>query len=105
MASGEDETQKVVTNIVVESRFEIRHSHLFLLHLAAEFFVLALKQLVAAEVIDGAMFGRSHEPGARIVRDTCLGPLLERSDESVLCEVLGKAQVARDSRETSDEPG
>jgi len=31
---------------------------------AAELFVFTLKQLVTAEEVDGAMFGRGHEPGA-----------------------------------------
>jgi len=32
-------------------------------------------------------------------------PLLERGDESVLCEFLGKTDIADDARETGDDPG
>ena len=50
------------------------------------------------------MFGRGHKPGSRVVWDARLRPLFERSDESILSEVLGDADVAHDSREAGDEP-
>jgi len=43
--------------------------HLLHLKLAAEFFVFAFEELVAAPVIDGAMLRGGHEPGAGIVWD------------------------------------
>ena len=51
------------------------------------------------------MLRRGHEPGARVVRDARLRPLLERGDERVLREILGQADVAHDAREAGDEPG
>ena len=51
------------------------------------------------------MLRGGHEPGARVVRDARLRPLLERGDESVLRELLGEADVAHDPREAGDEPG
>ena len=75
------------------------------LELAAELLVLALEQRVAAQQIDRAMLRRGHEPGAWIVRDARLRPLLERGDERVLRELLGQADVAHDAREAGDEPG
>ena len=75
------------------------------LQLAAELLVLALEPLSPAQEVDGAVFRRGHEPGARVVRDARLGPLLERRDERVLGELLGKTDVAHDPRETGDEPG
>src|SRR5271167_1440538 len=105
MTSGEHETQEVVANVVVESRFKIWHGHLFLFKLATEFFVLAFQHGVSTEVINGTMLGGGHEPGARVVRDARLRPLFERGNESILCEVLGKADVADDPHETGDEPG
>src|SRR5579864_3495012 len=104
MTRDKDQAQQVIAEIVVESRFKIRHGHLFLFKLATEFFVLALQHGVSAEVVNGTMLGGGHEPGARVVRDARLRPLLERSDESVLCEILGKADIADDPRETGDEP-
>ncbi len=55
--------------------------------------------------VDRAMLRGGHEPGARVVRDARLRPLLERGDERVLREILGQADVAHDPRETGDEPG
>ena len=74
------------------------------LDLAAESLVLAFEQLVAAQVVDGAMLRGGHEPGARVVRDADCRPLLERGDEGILREFLGKTDVAHDPRETGDDP-
>ncbi len=106
MTGGEDEAQQVVAHVIVERGVEIRHGHLLLrFELAAELLVLALEPLVSAEEIDGAMFRRGHEPGARVVRDARLRPLLERGDKSILRQLFGKADIAHDPRETGDEPG
>ena len=72
--------------------------------LAAEFFVLALEPRVSAEVVDRAMFRGGHQPGARIVRDARLRPLLERGDQGILRQVLGHADIAHDPRQPGDEP-
>src|SRR6267143_3186426 len=106
MAGYEYEAQEVVANVIVDRGFEIRHRHLLLgLDLAAEFFVLALEPLVSAQEIDCTMLRGSHQPGARIVRDARLRPLLERGDESVLRQLLGMTHIAHDPRETRDDPG
>jgi len=104
MTGSEYKAQEIVANVVVESRFKIRHCHLFLFEVAAKFFVLALKPRVSPEVIDGTMLGGRHEPGARIVRNTGLRPLLERGDQSILREIFGNTDVPHDPRETGDEP-
>ena len=72
--------------------------------LAAELLGLALEHLAAAEAVDRAVLGGGHEPGARVVRDARLGPLLERRDQRVLGEVLGEADVAHDGQ-PGDQPG
>ena len=69
MTGGEDEAEQVVADVIVDCCVEIRHGHFLGDELATEFLVLALEPRVAAEEIDGAMFGGSHEPGARVVRD------------------------------------
>src|SRR4051794_19493085 len=51
------------------------------------------------------MLRGGHEPGARVVRNARLRPLLERGDESILGKILGKTDVAHDPRQTGDEPG
>src|SRR5579864_5251100 len=53
MTRDKDQAQQVIAEIVVESRFKIRHGHLFLFKLATEFFVLALQHGVSAEVVNG----------------------------------------------------
>jgi hypothetical protein len=105
MARDEYETEQIVTDIIVESSIEIWHDHLSGSELAAEVFVLALKQRIAAEIIDGTMLGRGHKPGSRIFRDARLRPLFEGGYESILGEVLGDADIAHNPREAGDEPG
>ena len=107
MAGREDKAQEVVADVVVEGRVEIRRGSL-LLGFAAH--GRSPRACVPAAccgvpVIDGAMFRGGHEPGARVVRDARLRPLLERGDQSVLRELLGQADVAHDPRQTGDEPG
>ena len=81
MARYENETQEVVANIIVERGFEIRHGHLLLrLKFATQLRVLELKTLVATPKIDGAILRGGHQPRARIVWNSGLRPLLERSD-------------------------
>ena len=52
----------------------------------------------APHQVDRAVLGGGHQPGARVVRDAGLRPLLERRDERVLGELLGQADVAHDAR-------
>src|SRR5437899_3003892 len=105
MTGYEHEAQQVIAHIVVERSFEIRHSHLLSLKLTTDLLVLALEPRASAEVIHSTMLGGGHEPGAWVVRDARFRPLLERGDESILCEVLGNADIAHDPREAGDEPG
>jgi hypothetical protein len=113
MAGGEHESQEVVANVIVKRGVEIFHRDLAgtdlaspdLLDdtLATEFFVLALNPRIAAEVINGAMLGGGHQPGARIVRDARLRPLLESGDQGILCQVFRDADIAHDPRQAGDE--
>jgi hypothetical protein len=70
----------------------------------AEIFVLALETLLAPHEIDGAVFGRAHEPRPGVVRDAVAWPLLERCHHRILGELLGEPDVAHDARESGDEP-
>ena len=95
VARREYEPQQVVSHIVVYRGVEVgRRSILFVAELIAELLVLAIEQLVPAELIDRAVFGRGHQPGSRIVRDARLWPLLEGRDQRVLREVFGQAHIA-----------
>ena len=51
--------------------------------------MLAVKKRVTAEVIDGTMLRRGHQPGAGIFGNTRFRPLLESGDEGILGQVLG----------------
>jgi hypothetical protein len=67
--------------------------------------VLALEEGVAAEEIDGTMFGCGHEPCAGIGWGFGLRPLFQRGDEGFLGEIFGEADVAGEAREARDEAG
>src|SRR6266853_471311 len=108
MAGREHEAQEIVADVVVhtvdQGGFEIRRGYLlFELHLADELLVLALEELVPAEVIQRAVLRGGHEPGARAVRDARLRPSLEGGDEGVLREFLGETDVAHHPREAGDD--
>jgi hypothetical protein len=66
--------------------------------------MLLLSHAAMPEVIDCPAPRGGHEPRARIAGNAGLRPLLERSDESILREVLGEADVPHDSHETADKP-
>src|SRR3989454_12248744 len=51
------------------------------------------------------MFRGPHEPRARPLGHAFGGPLLERGNEGVLCELLGRPDVADDASQPGDEPG
>ena len=104
MTGREHKAQQVVTDVIVDRGVEIRHGYLLLgLELPTELLVLALEPLVSPQQVDRTMLRRSHEPGARIVRDARLRPPLERGDERILRELLGETDVAYDPREAGDE--
>ena len=107
MTRHEHQSQQIVFDVVVQvCGVEIRHGHVLLrLQLATEFLVLALEQLVATKVIDGAMLRGGHEPRARIVRNARLRPPLQRDDQRVLRELFGHTHVADDPRQPGDQPG
>ena len=105
MAGGEDQAQQVVADVVVERGIEVgRCAFAVDLELAAELLVLALHQLGAAQPVDGAVLGRGHQPGAGLVGDAGLRPLLERGDERVLRQLLGQPDVAHHARQAGDQP-
>jgi hypothetical protein len=105
MAGDEHEAEKIIAHIVIELSFKIRHSHLLGLKLAAKFLVFEFQPRAPAEVIDSAMLGCGHEPGARIFRYARLRPLFERRDQSVLRQVFREANIAHHTCECRDEPG
>src|SRR5258708_4394471 len=106
MTGYEHEAQEVIADVIVKRGIEIRHRTLLLgLELATKLLMLALKPLVSAEQVNRTVFRGGHEPGARVVRDARVRPLLERGNESVLGEFLGKTHIAHDPCETGDDLG
>ena len=65
--------------------------------------MFAFEQPVAAEVVDRAMLGGSHEPRPRPFRDAGPRPLLERCYERLLRKLLGNADIAHHAGEAGDE--
>ena len=99
MTGGEHETQEIVADLIVERPVEIRGGHPGPgLGLATKLLLLALEQRSPAQQVDRTMLSGGHKPGARIVRDARLRPLLERRDESILSQLLGETDVAHDAR-------
>ena len=92
--------------VVVDGGVEIVHRAVAsVLDATDDLLLLSLEHPAAAKEVDGAVLRRGHEPGARVVRDACLRPLLERGDERVLRQVLGEADVPHDPDEPRDHLG
>ena len=103
MACREHEAQQVVADVVVDLGFECgRELGLIRFDLVAKLFVLALDELAAAYAVDRPVLRGGREPRARIVGHAAIRPLLERSDERILCELLGESDIAHDAREARD---
>ena len=104
MARHEDEAEEVVPDVLIDRRVRV-DALLSQLDIAPHLFVLALERLAAADRVDRAMLRRRHQPGARLLRHARGGPLLERGNESVLRELLGRPDVADETSQPGDEPG
>lgn len=106
MTGGEYQAQKIVADVIVECRIEIVHDGLLpTVEIATDLFVLALDQRLAAEPVDRPVLRGCHEPRTGVVGDACLGPVLQRRDKCVLRQLLGKTDIAHDSREPGNDPG
>src|SRR5215472_18189256 len=93
MTRDEYQAQHVVSDVVIHSSGEIRHLHLAFGHFAPEDFMLALSHRAVANVVDGSMFRRPHEPRAWILWNAGFRPLLECYDQGVLGEFFRHAHV------------
>jgi len=105
MAGDEYQPQQIVANIVIHGSSEVGDCIFTLGEFAAENLVLAVDQCPSAEVVDGAMFRRGHQPGARILGDARFRPLLKSGNQCVLCEFLGNPNVAYDSSQPGNYAG
>ena len=104
MAGNEHQAKKVVADVIVESRIEVGHRGVLPgFELVTQLLMLALEELVAAQSVDGAMLGGCHQPGSRFVGHAGFRPLLERSNERVLREILGDPDVTDYARQTANE--
>jgi hypothetical protein len=80
VTGGEDESEEVVADVVVEGTVQVGGLALDVAA-AAEVGELPLEALFAAEAVDGPVFGGAHEPGPRVVGDAGRRPLLQGGDQ------------------------
>ena len=78
MASGEDQAQQLVADIVVQRGIRIGHRLLLLLQVAYQHLVLAIEHAAAAQLIQRASFGCRHQPSRGLFRHAGCGPMFER---------------------------
>jgi hypothetical protein len=106
MTGNEDQPQQVVANIVIEGVVEGPNGGcLLVFELVSQLGVFALEKLLAAEQIDGAMLGGRHQPRAGVAGHAFARPLLERGDERVVREILGRLEIAGNPRQGGDQAG
>ena len=100
MAGGEDEPQQIVAHIIIERRLDLARERLLpLFEVVPQLLVLAIEHFGAAEMIDRAMLGGRHQPGAGVVRNARCRPLLERRHERIVREIFGQPHVAHHARQ------
>jgi hypothetical protein len=56
------------------------------------------------ELINSAALGDSHQPSARVVRDTGFRPLRQRGYKRVLRKILGQPHISYDPDQPGDQP-
>ena len=106
MAGDEHQPEEIVADVVIDRHVTLGHGEILLdLEIAPDHVVLLRQERLPTHEVDRPPPADGHEPGARVVRDTLRGPLLERRDERVLGEILGEAHVADDASQPGDEPG
>ncbi len=108
MAGDKHQPQQVVADRIVERGFDLRlEVGRYILQLRLEFpgdrVLLALVQRLATDAVDRAVFRRLGQPRRGVVRHAVGGPLFERSDQRVLREFLGEADVAYQPRQGGDD--
>src|SRR4030088_1648500 len=104
MASHEDQAEEIVAALLFDRRVYVL-SFLSALDVTSDLFVLALERLGAPDQVDRAVRRCPEEPRARPFRHSFGGPLFERGDQGVLCELLSSPDVADDASQPGDEPG
>jgi len=67
MARHEDEAEEVVADFLFDRRIQV-DTFMRALDRASDLFLLALERLAPADQVDRPMLGRSHQPGARLLR-------------------------------------
>jgi hypothetical protein len=99
MACRENESQEVVTNVVLDCSVEIGHAQFLDLELTSQLVLLPLEVLISTKHVDRSVLGGSHQPRPRSFRDASLGPLLKSCDERILGELLRQSDVIHNSRD------
>ena len=105
MTGGEDQAQQVVVERIVDLGGEVGALHLAAhLQLAPQLQGPALVDPGATQPVDRPVLAGGHEPGARVVRDARLRPLLQRGHQRLLRQVLRQPDVAHDPGQPGDQP-
>lgn len=100
MASDEYQAKEVIAHGVIQRSVELLHARLLMgIGLSTELVLFALEALPPPQEVDCSVLAGCQEPCAWLVRHSRGRPPLQRSDEGVLRELLGQANVAHDSRE------
>lgn len=104
VAGGEDQPQQVVVDGLGVRELGLVLGRRDVLQGAPDLRELAGVGLLAADEVDGPVFGGGHQPGPRPVGHTRIRPLFQGRDERVLGDLLRDADVAHDPGNARDDP-
>ena len=100
MAASEDQTEAIIFNLLVversfvDARFQLERN-------------IVLRSVEArspAHHIDGLEACRGNQPGARLVRNTSLGPGLQSSGERLVHGLFGEVQISEKAHQRGQYP-
>ena len=104
MAGHEHEAEEVVADFLFDRVVHV-DAISSQLEVASYLLLFSFERLAAADEVERAVLRGAHQPGSRLLGHAFGRPLLERGDEGVLGQLLGRADVADHARQPGDEPG
>ena len=104
MTRREDQAQEVVADVIVQRGVEgVGLAGLLRVDFVAQLRVLTVEKLPPAKLVDGAVLGGCHQPGARVVRNARRRPALQCGHQRVLRQIFGEPDVPHHARQPGNE--
>ncbi len=95
MAGCKDQPKHLVADVIIKRRVQIGHRLLLRFQFARNHLVFTREHAGTAQVVQGAAFGRRHQPRPRPFRNAAHRPMLERRQQRVLRQLLRQRHITQ----------